>query len=466
MPQPNLIAGLTPRQREVLELLARGLSNPEIASALGLSVATARHHVAAVLAQLQVDNRTEAAALLLTERASPAQLEAVLARPAIAVLPLSAIAEELCDAAAGLSADLSDLFARWCWFPVIAKESCAQARSLGTSGRQIGAALGARFLVDGSLQPRGGRLRLHVRVEDCEADHCLWTERYDFARDELFALQDELCAAVVGTAYPLLVQRALSGLRAAALPGDLPAWELAHRALCLYARREDGAAAQARACLAAALERDPSLILGHYGQGLLAYDDVLNQWGDEEEARERLGAAAGRCIDLAPHLGEGYFLQARYLQTRGDHARAAEVLQQAVARNPSFAQAHALLAQTLQLTDRSDEAMAAMGRATRLGPRAFVTGLALLHFMRGEYAEAQRGAESAVSQRPRYTFARILAAASARMGGDEAAAEEHARRLRSDYPSFAATRLLRAFGPEVDTVRRISAALLELGVSR
>jgi DNA-binding NarL/FixJ family response regulator len=52
---------LTPREHEVLELLARGVGNPEIAQALYLSEHTVKNHVSSILAKLQVENRIQAA---------------------------------------------------------------------------------------------------------------------------------------------------------------------------------------------------------------------------------------------------------------------------------------------------------------------------------------------------------------------------------------------------------------------
>lgn len=59
---------LSPRQREVLRLLAKGASNQDIADALKISPATVRVHVSSVMKALQVDNRTQAATTALARR--------------------------------------------------------------------------------------------------------------------------------------------------------------------------------------------------------------------------------------------------------------------------------------------------------------------------------------------------------------------------------------------------------------
>jgi DNA-binding NarL/FixJ family response regulator len=53
---------LTDREREVLWLLAQGLSNQEVAERMGISLKTARNHVSNILGRLQVADRTEAVA--------------------------------------------------------------------------------------------------------------------------------------------------------------------------------------------------------------------------------------------------------------------------------------------------------------------------------------------------------------------------------------------------------------------
>jgi DNA-binding NarL/FixJ family response regulator len=67
IPAPEEVL-LSPRQREVLRLLAKGASNQEIADALKISPATVRVHVSSVMKALQVENRTQAATTALARR--------------------------------------------------------------------------------------------------------------------------------------------------------------------------------------------------------------------------------------------------------------------------------------------------------------------------------------------------------------------------------------------------------------
>ncbi len=64
VPAPPALAMLSPRQREVAEALADGRSNKEIARALGISLATVKDHVHAVLSRLGLERRGQVAALV------------------------------------------------------------------------------------------------------------------------------------------------------------------------------------------------------------------------------------------------------------------------------------------------------------------------------------------------------------------------------------------------------------------
>jgi TolB-like protein len=457
---PLAIDQLSPRKLEVLELLSKGLSNQDISGVVGISLATVRSHVAALLADLDVSNRAEAAAAFSTWNARPARVGEILRRPALGVLPVVPLDEQRSTRtlAAGITQDLASLFARWCWFPVIGGASSGD-RLPGESNQDVGARLGVRFLVDASLRTARSTRRLTVRIDDVCDGHTLWTERFDFPCGNLFEVEDTVTETIVARAYPALTMQLGSWPVARRRPEDVQAWELAYEGMALYLGRSSTQNREARACFRAAIERDPTLTLAHHGLGLASYDELLNRWGPPGAAVERLTACARRCIELAPHAAEGYYLLGRHFQARGDHAYAARTLETAISKNPSFAPAHALLAQTLTLTGRSDEGLARMKHAVQLGPNSYLAGLSVVHFVRGEYGEALVAAESALATNPGYGFAHAMAAASAWWAGDRGKCRGHVQELHRAAPNFSAGEFLRTFGKDVDGVDRVARAL-------
>ena len=71
-PEPQTVSALSGREREVLVLVAKGLSNRQIADALGMSERTARTHVSHILGKLGVTSRTQAALVAIREGIAPA----------------------------------------------------------------------------------------------------------------------------------------------------------------------------------------------------------------------------------------------------------------------------------------------------------------------------------------------------------------------------------------------------------
>jgi len=71
-PKPQTVNALTDREREVLALVAKGLSNQQIADTLVISERTARTHVSNILSKLGVASRTQAALLAIREGIAPA----------------------------------------------------------------------------------------------------------------------------------------------------------------------------------------------------------------------------------------------------------------------------------------------------------------------------------------------------------------------------------------------------------
>jgi len=209
---------LTPRRREILEFVSKGLTNEEIANILSLSPGTVRIQLSSLLSDLQVANRTEATAVFLAWKSRAEAVAEVLARPAITVLPFVALSDapDAQRSAIAITEDITALFARWCWFPVV--RSGPAHPSTVDSSHKFSANPSARFVVSGSIRTSESQWRVTVRLDDTTDDRVLWTERYDLAPSDLFRVQDEFCQQIVSTAYDVLIR----GITARFAPARFP----------------------------------------------------------------------------------------------------------------------------------------------------------------------------------------------------------------------------------------------------
>ena len=117
----------------------------------------------------------------------------------IAVLPLVNISpdpenEYICD---GLAEELIDGLTQIEGLRVVSRSSSFQCKGTTPDVRDIGRRLGANLLVHGSLRRSGDNLRLTMQLSQTTDGYQIWSQRFDAQVRDLFALQDELTAAVL-----------------------------------------------------------------------------------------------------------------------------------------------------------------------------------------------------------------------------------------------------------------------------
>jgi TolB-like protein/class 3 adenylate cyclase len=130
---------------------------------------------------------------------SPPATVAGASKPVVAVLPFTNLSREarwdrLCD---GLSEDIITDLARHPDLLVIARNSAFAYKGRELELREVGRALGARYVLEGSLQADAGRLRVTAQLIDAPSGTHVWAGRYDRAEADLFAVQDEVVNQVV-----------------------------------------------------------------------------------------------------------------------------------------------------------------------------------------------------------------------------------------------------------------------------
>ncbi|MGB6746064.1 MAG: protein kinase, partial [Terracidiphilus sp.] len=117
----------------------------------------------------------------------------------IAVLPLVNISpdpenEYICD---GLAEELINGLTQIEGLRVVSRSSSFQCKGTTPDVREIGRRLGASLLVHGSLRRSGDNLRLTMQLSQTGEGYQIWSQRFDAQVRDLFALQDELTAAVL-----------------------------------------------------------------------------------------------------------------------------------------------------------------------------------------------------------------------------------------------------------------------------
>ena len=151
-------------------------------------------------------------------------------KPSIAVLPFTNMSgdsehEYFSD---GITEDIITELSRFRELFIIAPYSTFRFKGKDVDIGEIAHRLGVQYIVEGSVRRSGERVRITVQLVDALNGSEVWADRYDRDLDDIFVVQDEVVAAIVG-ALPSRVRLAELE-RADRRPMDLRAYDLAQRA--------------------------------------------------------------------------------------------------------------------------------------------------------------------------------------------------------------------------------------------
>ncbi len=326
---------------------------------------------AAVLAGLFLWSKAE------KERPAAAP-EVAAADKSIAVLPFEnrTAAEESAGFADGVQDEILTCLAKVADLRVIARSSVQPYRAEAARNLpDIAKALGVAWVLEGSVQRAGPRVRVSARLTDARTGAQRWAETYDRDLADVFAIQSEVGAAIVRQ-----LQARLSPAEQAAMQErgttDLAAYDEYLRAkdqvgagfANLGGRKEVLLEAMAR--LEKVVARDPAFLRA-WCLLARAHDTLYFLRFDATPARrEQAARAVEQAAALRADSGEARLARANHLyQSYRDYAGARRELAPALARLPNDPEAHALFAYLERREGRIEESVAAMRRALELDPR-------------------------------------------------------------------------------------------------
>ena len=362
--------------------------------------------------------RVRAAAAEGTAEPSPQGGVARLAlpdKPSIAVLPFANMSSDPEQEffADGIAEDIITALSRYPSLFVIARNSSFSFRDRAADAKEIGRALGVRYVLEGSLRKSGNRVRITAQLVEAESGKHVFAERYDRDLADMFAVQDEITQAATTALTPAIAdaeqQRAMRRP-----PESLDAWAAYQRGLWHLGKANAEDDARAETLFQHATELDPMFAGGYIG--LASVRSRRKGTQSEEEALAR------RAVDLDGRDADAHARLALALNARGDHEGARAHAEEALALCPNLAAGHGALGVVLAYAGEPKEGLRALETCIRLDPRApslvnRLNQLALAHYFCRDYEAAAAAAERAIRAFPDFPSPyRWLAAALGQLG--------------------------------------------------
>jgi len=365
-------------------------------------------------------------------------------KPSIAVLPFQNLSgdpeqEYFAD---GMVEDIITELARLRWLFVIARNSSFTYKGRAVDVKQVGRELGVRYVVEGSVRRAGSRVRITGQLIDATTGAHLWAEHFDGELADVFDLQDQVTASIVGTIAPRLELAEIE--RAKRKPTEsLDAYDYYLRGMSAFHRFSRADNAEALVLFTKSIQLDPDYAAA-YGMAARCYMQrkgfgwVGDRAAEIDEARRlaRRAAELGR-DDAAALANAGMALVA----VAGELDDGAALLERALALNQNLAwvwHSSAVARAFLGEPDTAIERAACAMRLSPQDPQTFAMQMATAwgHFFRGRYEEASSWAQAGLRQQPNFLMANSVAAAAAALAGKPAEATRALTRLRELNPNL------------------------------
>jgi TolB-like protein/Tfp pilus assembly protein PilF len=320
----------------------------------------------------------------------------------IAVLPFTNMSDDAGNEyfSDGMAEELLNLLARIPRLRVISQSSSFSFKGKGFTIPEVAEQLNVAFVLEGSVRKSGDRVRITAQLIEARSDTHLWSDTYDRTLDDVFAIQDEISAAIVDELKDHL-KLDIGAAPKATGTTSTEAHDAELRGRYLLAQRKPGSRLRANAEFEKALALDPDYALAH---AELAISLLVNPCGEINDNQCVVKAIphVEKAMALEPGLAEAHaakgFLSLQENQIEEGRAH----FKRAIEINPSYAAVYVWMANS-GLFSSLNEAFDARETAFRLDPLSPLTNYSYINALmwRNELAAASRQIEKYATIDPR-----------------------------------------------------------------
>jgi adenylate cyclase len=354
-------------------------------------------------------------------------------------------------------------------FFVIARSSAFTYKGRATDAREIGKELGVAYLLEGSVQKVGNRLRIIVQLIETEAGAHVWSSRYDGTVDDFFDLQDRITQQVAGALQPSIRLAEIERSRRRR-PQDLGSYDYTIRAMPHVWALEKEESAKAIELLEKALAIDPEYPLALALAGWCHAQRAVYNWADDiADSQEKARSLAERAANLSGDDPLILTVLGAVNTFVRNYGTARVLLERALAIDPNCAWAWSRLGWIENYSDRPQNAIKHFEQALRLSPIDPMNfnnyaGIGSSHEVAQNYDRAAEFYRRALQERPHATWIyRNLASALVGAGQIEQAKLAFEEMMRN-YPELTCSKFKQAMVFSGPTLERMAQHLKSLGL--
>lgn len=390
-----------------------------------------------------------------------------ISKPSIVVLPFNNMSgdPEQEFFADGLTEDIITELSRHHELFVISRNSSFVYKNCAVNVREVAEKLGAQYLVEGSVRKIGDRVRVTVQLIDTASDAHIWADKYDRKLDDIFAIQDEVTAAIAAT-LPGRVEAAQRDQLARAKPANMAAYECVLAAKVLHHRSTIADNKQAQILIERAVALDPDYAHAHAWRACILGQAWVYGWCEDKDAVwDKVAAALDRALALDDNDADVHRILAAVNVNNNALTTARYHQERALALNPNYDLVVVQQGELLTWLGRPEEGIEWIRKAMQLNPHhpeRFWSHLGKAHFAARQYGEAiEAFMHLSVMDSAQHAFA----AACYGWLGDEIAAAGHVGRIRALDPQFGLDSFIATlhFAQETD-VQHVRDGLLKAGL--